>query len=92
MKAVFYHDVSVAESVRSEAQKVNNIFHELETAVLDISPELGSHTLSVASSMRQIYDNSLRYCGSCNAKTFMICLIVRLSSIFLLSSVAHGTK
>jgi len=59
MKAVFYHDVSVAESVRSEAQKVNNIFHELETAVLDISPELGSHTLSVASSMRQIYDNSL---------------------------------
>ncbi len=34
MKAVFYHDVSVAESVRSEGEKVNNIFHEIETGVL----------------------------------------------------------
>jgi phosphate uptake regulator len=59
MKAVFYHDISVAESLRSEAEKVNSIFHEIETAVLDIPPEIGSHILTVASSIRQIYDNSL---------------------------------
>ena len=59
MKAVFYHDVSVAESVRSEGEKVNNIFHEIETAVLEVPPEMGSHILTVASSIRQIYDNSL---------------------------------
>lgn len=59
MKAVFYHDVSVAESVRSEAEKINSIFNEIETAVLDVLPDIGSHLLTVASLIRQIYDNSL---------------------------------
>ena len=59
MQAVFYHDVSIAESVRSESEKVNKIFHEIETEVLGIPPEIGSQILTVASSIRQIYDNSL---------------------------------
>jgi len=59
MRAVFYHDVSVAESVRSEIEKVESIFHEIETAILDLPAEMGRHLLAIASSIRQIYDNSL---------------------------------
>ncbi len=57
MKAVFYHDISVG--LCDMKVKVNNIFHEIETGVLDVSPEMGSHILTVASSIIQIYDNSL---------------------------------
>jgi hypothetical protein len=56
---VFYHDVSVAESVRSERETVESIFHEIETAILDLSADVGGHLLAVASSIHQIYDNSL---------------------------------
>ena len=59
LNAVFYHDVSVAESVRSEQTKVESLFHEIETAVLDLPAEVGSCLLAIASSMRRIYDNSL---------------------------------
>ena len=59
MTAVFYHDVSVAESVRAEGKKVDAIFHELETSVLDVPTDVGSNLLAVASCIRQIYDNSL---------------------------------
>ncbi len=59
IRAVFYHDVSVAESVRSEIEKVESIFHEIETAILDLPADVGSHLLAVASSIHQIYDNSL---------------------------------
>jgi phosphate uptake regulator len=59
VSAVFYHDVSVAESVRVEKEKVETVFHEIETAILDLPAEVGRHLLAVASSMRRIYDNSL---------------------------------
>jgi len=59
ISAVFYHDVSVAESVRSEKEKVESVFHEIETAILDLPAEVGRHLLAVASSIRRIYDNSL---------------------------------
>ena len=57
--AVFYHDVSVAESVRAERETVESVFHEIETAILDLPAEVGRHFLAVASSIRRIYDNSL---------------------------------
>ena len=59
ISAVFYHDVSVAESVRSEREKVESIFHEIETAILDLPADVGSHLFTVASSIRRIYENSL---------------------------------
>jgi phosphate uptake regulator len=59
ISAVFYHDVSVAESVRSEREKVESFFHEIETVILDVPAEVGRHLLAVASSIRRIYDNSL---------------------------------
>jgi phosphate uptake regulator len=59
LSAVFYHDVSVAESVRAEREKIEYIFHEIETAVLDLPADVGRHLLAVASSIRRIYDNSL---------------------------------
>lgn len=59
VSAVFYHDVSVAESVRSEREKVESIFHEIETAILDLPADVGSHLFTVASSIRRIYENSL---------------------------------
>jgi phosphate uptake regulator len=57
--AVFSHDVSVAESVRSEKEKVKTLFNEIETAVRDLPAEMGRHLLAVASSISRIYDNSL---------------------------------
>jgi len=59
ISAVFYHDVSVAESVRAEKDKVETLFHEIETAILDVPAEVGRHLLAVASSICRIYDNSL---------------------------------
>jgi phosphate uptake regulator len=59
ISAVFYHDVSVAESVRSEKERVDDIFHEIETAILDLPSEVGRNLLAVASSIHRIYDNSL---------------------------------
>ena len=59
LNAVFYHDISVAESVRSEREKIELVFHEIETAILDLPAEVGQHLLAVASSIRRIYDNSL---------------------------------
>jgi phosphate uptake regulator len=59
ISAVFYHDVSVAESVRSEREKVESIFHEIETVIPDLPAEVGRNLLAVASSIHRIYDNSL---------------------------------
>jgi phosphate uptake regulator len=59
IKAVFYHDVSVAESVRSEREKIESVFHQIEAAVLDLPAEVGRHILAVASSIYQIYGNSV---------------------------------
>ncbi len=59
ISAVFSHDVSVAESVRSEREKVKDLFHEIESAIHDLPAELGRNLLAVASSTSRIYDNSL---------------------------------
>jgi phosphate uptake regulator len=59
ISAVFYHNVSVAESVRSEREKVDSVFHEIESAILELPKEVGRHILAVASSLHRIYDNSL---------------------------------
>jgi len=59
ISAVFYHDVSIAESVRAEREKVDAVFHEIETSILDLSAEIGQHLLATASSINRIYDNSL---------------------------------
>ena len=59
INAVFSRDVSMAESVRSEGEKVEAMFHEIETAVRDQPAEVGPHILAVASSINRIYDNSL---------------------------------
>jgi phosphate uptake regulator len=59
ISAVFHHNVSVAESVRSERKKVDSVFHEIETAILELPKEVGRHILAVASSLHRIYDNSL---------------------------------
>jgi phosphate uptake regulator len=59
IKAVFSRDVSMAESVRAEGEKIAAIFHDIETGVRDQPAEVGPHILAVASSINRIYDNSL---------------------------------
>ena len=59
INAVFSRNVSMAESVRSEGEKVEAMFHEIETAIRDQPAEVGPHILAVASSINRIYDNSL---------------------------------
>ena len=59
INAVFSRDVSMAESVRSEGDKVAAMFDEIETAVRDQPADVGPHILAVASSINRIYDNSL---------------------------------
>lgn len=59
INAVFSHDVSVAESVRSEREQVKMLFNEIEMAVRDLSAEKGRHLFAVASSINRIYDNSV---------------------------------
>ncbi len=59
ISAVFYHDISIAESVRIEKEKVKAIFHDIEIALLDFPTEIGRHFLAIASSICRIYDNSL---------------------------------
>jgi len=59
INAVFSRDVSMAESVRAEGEKIAAIFHDIETAVRDQPAEVGPHVLAVASSINRIYDNSL---------------------------------
>jgi len=57
--AMFSHDVSVAESVRSERKKIETLFHEIETMILDLPADVGRCALVVATSLGRIYDNSL---------------------------------
>jgi len=59
ISSVFSHDVSVAESVRSERPNIETVFHDIETTLLGLPADVGSHLLAVASSIRRIYDNSL---------------------------------
>lgn len=59
INAVFSRDISMAESVRSEGEKVATMFHGIETAVRDQPAEVGPCILAVASSINRIYDNSL---------------------------------
>jgi len=59
INAVFSRDVSMAESVRTQVEKVAAMYHEVETTCLDQPAEFGPHILAVASLINRIYDNSL---------------------------------
>jgi len=59
IKAVFSRDISMAESVRGEGEKIAATFHEIETFARTQPVELAPHILAVASSISRIYDNSL---------------------------------
>jgi len=59
ISAVFYHDVSIAESVRGKREMVDSVFHEIETAILTLPAVLRRPLLFIASTMCRIYDNSL---------------------------------
>ena len=59
INAVFSRDVSMAESVRSEGEKVEAMFHEIEKVVRDQPAEVGPPLLAVASSINRIYDISV---------------------------------
>ncbi|MCW4001984.1 MAG: hypothetical protein NWE97_02190 [Candidatus Bathyarchaeota archaeon] len=59
INAVFSRDVSVAEAVRLEEEKVATMFREIEKAIRGQPAEVGPHMLAVASYMNRIYDNSL---------------------------------
>jgi len=59
IRAVFYHDVSIAESVRGKREMVDSVFHEIETAILTLPAVLRRPLLFIASTMCRIYDNSL---------------------------------
>jgi phosphate uptake regulator len=59
ISAVFSHNVSIAESVRSEREQVKTLFNRIETAIRDLPAEMGRHLLAVASSISRIYDNSV---------------------------------
>jgi len=59
INAVFSRDVSMAESVRDEGEKIATMFHEIETAVRDEPVEISPHILAIASAINRIYDNSL---------------------------------
>lgn len=57
--AVFSHDVPRAESVRSNAQKVQTLFTEIETISRSQPEDVGPIVLAIASAINRIYDNSL---------------------------------
>lgn len=59
VNSVFSCDISVAESVRIETEKFEALFHEIEAAIRDLPAMMGRHLLTIASSLRRIYNNSL---------------------------------
>lgn len=59
INAVFSRDISMAEFVRTNAEKVAATFHEVETMCLEQPAEISPHILAVASLITRIYDNSL---------------------------------
>jgi phosphate uptake regulator len=59
IRAVFSRDVSMAESVRAEGEKIAVIYREIETSARTQPVEVAPHILAVASSISRIYNNSL---------------------------------
>ena len=59
MKSVFSHNISVAESVRMEREKITLLFHEIETLARTHTARIAQHMLTAASSISRIYENSL---------------------------------
>jgi len=57
--AVFSHDVPKAESVRSDAQKVQALFTEIESISRNQSEDRGPIVLAISSAICRIFDNSL---------------------------------
>ena len=50
---------SLSAATDSEDSRFVTVFHEIETAILNFTVEVERHLLTVASSIRRIYDNSL---------------------------------
>lgn len=59
IEAVFSRDVSVAESVRAERERIAVMLSEIEVAAQPQPVEVVPHVLAVASAISRIYDNSL---------------------------------
>ena len=59
LKAMFSRDVSLAQSVSAEREKVAALIQEVEKAVHGQPVEFAPHVLAVISSMSRIYDHSV---------------------------------
>ena len=59
LRAMFSRDVSLAQSVSAEREKVAALIQEVEKAVHGQSVEFAPHVLAVISSMSRIYDHSV---------------------------------
>ncbi len=59
LKAMFSRDVSLAESVKAEREKVVALIQEVGKAVHGQPVEFAPHALAVVSSMRRIYDHGV---------------------------------
>jgi len=59
LKAMFSRDVSLAESVGAEREKIAGDLHEIEKVVQTQPTEVASQVLAAVSSMGRIYDHSV---------------------------------
>ena len=59
LKAMFTHDIALAEAVRNERKTVEGLVNEIESVVHRNYSDIGPQVLTVASLMRQIYDHGL---------------------------------
>jgi len=59
LKALFSRDISLAEAVRNERQKVVDAFREVESSARRLSVDVAPVFLGVASAVSRIYEHSL---------------------------------
>ena len=59
INAIYYRDVTIAESVRSVQPLIEKTFQDIQEAIIDLSTEIGHKLLAAASLICQIYENSL---------------------------------
>jgi phosphate uptake regulator len=59
LKAMFTHDIALAEAVRKERGAIENLVNEVGTVVHRNYSDLAPQVLAVASLTKQIYDNGL---------------------------------
>ncbi len=59
LRALFSHDISLAEGVRAEGKNVADLFSEIETLTRVESSEIAAAVLATVSSINRIYDHSV---------------------------------